>query len=120
MKQTTKIDSKGVKMISLLISPFTKKPAASIEEGDKERTLKILDETLRKDLEVNGITLSKKADGSWRVFPDGDPRVFLEAFENDLYKHGLMQQGYYWISEEDYADEGKWIKKVIDSAFHEK
>ena len=107
-------------MITFLIDPFTKKPAAAIEENEKGRTLKILDEALKKDVEVNGITLSKKIDGFWRVFPDGDPKMFLEAFENDLYNHGLLQKGYYWVSEEDYADEEKWIKKIINSTNPEK
>lgn len=105
-------------MITLLIDPFTKTPAASIEENAQKRTLKILDKDLKRDVEVNGITLSEKKYGVWRVFPDGDPNIFLEAFEKDLFNHGLMQKGYYWIKQEDYDNEQKWLESTVQSIIH--
>lgn len=107
--------TKELKMITLLIDPLTKTPAASIEENAQERTLTIFDKELKKNLKVNGITLSEKKYGVWRVFPDGNPKTFLEAFEKDLFNHGLMQKGYYWIKQENYDNEQEWLKSIAQS-----
>ena len=90
-------------MSNLLIGPYSKEPVAVIEESRNGRNLKIFDKDLQKTLEVNGITQSEKRHGVWRVFPDGNPQIFLEAFEKDFF-HGLAGKGYYWISQKDYND----------------
>lgn len=104
-----------VDMIILLIEPFRNTPVVSIEENEQGRALKFLEDKFKKELEITGITLSKKKNGVWCIFPDGDPKVFLEAFETDLFSHGLIQQGYYWIQQENYNDKQKWLEGIVRS-----
>lgn len=105
-------------MTMLLIGPFSKEPAAAIKENEGCRELKIFDERLRRCLEVNGITQSEKRYGVWRVFPDGNPQIFLEAFEKDFF-HGLAGKGYCWIKQEDYEDKKSWIARLVKDVIQE-
>lgn len=99
-------------MTTLLIGPYSREPVAAVEENKAGRTLKVFDKNLQRTLEVNGITQSEKRHGVWRVFPDGNPQFFLEAFEKDFF-HGLSGKGYCWVSQEDYSDEEKWIENMV-------
>ena len=101
-------------MTTFLIGPFSKAPVAAIEEKNGTRKLKIFDENLKKCLDINGITQSEKRHGVWRVFPDGSPQIFLEAFEKD-FVDGLAGKGYCWIKQEDYEDKESWIAKMVSA-----
>ena len=108
-------------MTTLLVGSYSKKPVAAIEENGNGGNLKIFDKDLQKTLEVNGITQSEKRHGVWRVFPDGNPQFFLEAFEKDFF-HGLAGKGYYWISQKDYnnRDSSKRIEELVNMVIQAK
>ena len=91
----------------LLINRDEEKIAARLFEHDYgKKELIIIDERIKNILRICGINVPRDftPDRSCHVHLDHpDENLFAIAFEKYFYPHGLMQGGYYWITEEDYA-----------------
>lgn len=99
-------------MTTLLIRLCDSQPVASIEEVQGIKTLTILNKNYQKGLEANGVILTKEGRDVARVFPDGNPQVFLKALTEDLKRTGNHNGYYYWISEKDYNNKDSSIEQL--------
>ena len=101
----------------LLISPSTHEIAAELSEEGK---VVIYEGRMLSRLTFNGIAVPKGFVDDIRkhyIYPTDDPYLFARAFQEEYFRHGLMQGGYYWIKKEDYCGHYGEINKAIMNVF---
>lgn len=86
-------------MATFLINSCSGSLVASIHPAEGKEDLRFHDNLFKQGLDINGITMSQKVDGVWRVFPDKNPDLFMWAIKND---RGFLRN-YEWISQEEYT-----------------
>ncbi len=91
--------------IKLLINPANYQIAARLEKRAEGSSITILDEQILRIVQEHGIAVPKGfyPEGSLYIHPGH--RLFVKAFEEHFYEHGLKQRGFYWIDEKDYKSD---------------
>ena len=99
----------------LLIHPKTHEIAAKLTEDSGKQTVEVYDRWLLQGLSVNGIAVPGGfINGKCYIYPTDKPEWFAKAFKEEYFRHGLMQQGYYWVKKEDYSGPQGEIDKALN------
>ena len=88
--------------VKLLINRANYQIAARLEKGMEGSRITILDEQILRIVQEHGIAVPKGFDPEGSLYIHPGHRLFVKAFEEHFYEHGLKQRGFYWIDEKDY------------------
>lgn len=99
-------------MACFLIHSRSGSIVASIYQIEGKEELRFLDPLFKQGIDINGITMSQKVEGVWRVFPETNPELFLWAIKND---RGFLRN-YKWINQEEYTarQDPNYYKKLAE------
>jgi len=109
----------------LLIDPYKHEIAAEFTKQANEEKVVVYSSDLIHSINTRGIAIPGGFAGmkhkSHYVYLTAEPNLFAMAFREEYFRHGLMQQGYYWVKKEDYTGpKGEFQKalKYVLGALH--
>jgi hypothetical protein len=101
----------------LLIDPYKHEIAAEFTQDANEERVVVYNSMLIRSINTCGIAIPGGFAGmkhkSHYIYLTAEPNLFSKAFREEYYRHGLMQQGYYWVKKENYTGpEGEYLKAL--------